>query len=134
MDLVELVKKKVSGGVRLEPEALRKSKPLRNPGVSFEVAEDGTALLLAPLETQGMGVAGLLARWMKAPSHKKIELEPIGAYVWELCDGSTTFESISKKLRDRYKMNRLEADAALMEFLQLLSRRRLITLLVANKK
>lgn len=58
---------------------------------------------------------------------KSFELEPVGALVWSLCDGRHTFESISQKLRDRYKMNRLEADAALSAFLKMLGQRGLIT-------
>ncbi len=80
--------------------------------MTWEGLDDGTAALDAPLAQQGRGFAAMLARWMKAPTTKKFELEPVGAFVWSLCDGAHSFDAISRKLRERYKMNRLEADAA----------------------
>jgi hypothetical protein len=115
-------------------EQLRKSKPMRNPVVTEIPGEDGALLLEAPLILQGKGFAGWMAKRMNAPETKTFELEPVGAFVWALCDGKNTFDTISRKLRERYKMNRLEADAALTAFLQMLGQRRLITLKTGNAK
>jgi hypothetical protein len=133
MGLAQLVSKKVDPRTRLSPEQLRKARPLRNPDVKWEVAEDGRLLLVAPLTQQGRGFTGWLARRMKLPNEKKFELEPIGAFLWEIFDGKHTVEGISRKLRDKYKINRLEADASLNAFLQMLTQRKLITLLVGTK-
>jgi len=132
LGLVRVAKRLINRSESLQPEALRKSKPLRNPAVLQDIAEDGSLLLRAPLVQQGRGFAGLMAKWLKSPEHKKFELEPVGAFVWNLCDGRHTFEGISKRLREQFKMNRLEADAALLAFLQMLSQRRLITLTVGK--
>ena len=67
---------------------------------------------------------------MKVSDTKKFELEPVGAFCWQLFDGQNTVETISRKLREAYKMNRLEADASLNAFLQMLSAKSLITLQV----
>jgi len=130
MGLADLVKSRVAGPPRLALDQMKGAKPLRNPIVTWELNEEGCALLQAPLEVVGRGYIGVVAKWMKAPNVKQFELEPIGALVWEHCDGQHTVETISRKLRDRYKMNRLEADAALAAFLQMLGQRRLITLMV----
>lgn len=87
-------------------------------------------ILEAPLAQQGKGVAAWIARRMRMPATKKFELEPVGAFLWELFDGNHTVETISRRLREAYKMNRLEADASLNAWLQMLSQRRLITLQV----
>ena len=134
LGLVDLAKSVIDRSENLQPDQLKKSKPLRNPDVCQEIEEDGSLLLLAPLVQQGRGVAGMLAKWMKTPDVKKFELEPVGAFVWNLCDGRHTFEGISRALREEFKMNRLEADASLLAFLQMLSQRRLITLTVAKGK
>ena len=134
MGLADLAKRRFGGRPAVSAERLRKAKPLRNPLVAWESLEDGTAALDAPLAQQGRGFMGMLARWMKAPATKKFELEPVGAFVWSLCDGAHTFDGISRKLRERYKMNRLEADAALSAFLQTLSQRRLVSLTTGNDK
>lgn len=112
----------------MDMERLRKARPVRNEFIEEETQEDGSIVLVAPLEEQGRGMMALMARWMKLPPEKKFELEPVGAFVWSLCDGSHTVDAIARKLRERYKMNRLEADAALAAFLRMLGQRRLISL------
>lgn len=134
MGLVQLAKRYFDPSEKLDPERLRKAKPIRNPAVTYEQGEDGTLLLSAPLTLQGRGFMGMIAKWMKAPDRKKFELEPFGAFVWNLCDGKHTFEGISKGLREQFKLNRLEADASLVAFLQMLSQRRLITMMVGKDK
>lgn len=119
---------------RLTQEQLRKAKPERSPEVTEDRQEDGTVLLTAPLILQGRGFMGWMAKRMKVPDRKSFELEPVGAFVWDLCDGQNTFDAISRKLRERYKMNRLEADAALTAFLQMLGQRRLIALKMGKSK
>lgn len=114
---------------RLSKEAYAKARPTRNPLV--EACEhEGGLILRAPLQTQGTGILGLLARWAKMPDVKEFELEAVGAFVWDLCDGDHTTEVLGRKLRERFKMNRLEAETALAAFLETLGRRRLITLVL----
>jgi hypothetical protein len=128
MGLVELARRWVEPKPAPAPELLRKQRPLRNPIVVETHAPEGATYLTAPLEIQGRGYAAWLAKRMKAPDTKTFELEPVGAFVWSLCDGRHTFDAISRKLSAEYKMNRMEADAALGAFLQTLSQRGLITL------
>jgi len=113
---------------------MAKGKPLRNPAVETQPSDTGGMQLIAPLETQGRGFVGAVAKWMKAPDTKTFELDEVGSFVWELCDGNHTFEGISKKLCARYKMNRTEADASLAAYLQTLGQRRLITFFTVAKK
>ncbi len=133
MGLVELIRARVQGPTALPVETLRRAKPVRHPDVQWSESEDGSILLQAPLEGQGRGFAAILARRMNLPATKGFELEPIGGYVWTQCDGATTVETIGKRLRERYKMNRVEADTALGAFLQTLGQRRLIVLTVGRK-
>lgn len=134
MGLVDLAKGFFDRKVRIDPAALRKTKPTRNTFVKMEQLEDGSLVLQAPLSTQGRGIMGRIAKKAGKPDVKNFELEPVGAFVWNLCDGKHTFEGISKRLREEYKLNRLEADASLSAFLQMLSQRKLITMMVADKK
>jgi hypothetical protein len=132
--LVDLAKSIVDRRIRIDPAALRKTKPVRNTFVTSEQLEDGAVVLKAPLTSQGKGIMGRIAQKAGKPNVKHFELEAVGAFVWNLCDGKHTFEGISKKLREEYKLTRLEADASLSAFLQMLSQRKLITMMVADKK
>jgi len=133
MGLVELARQRFTKA-KPTPQDLRTAKPIRNPIVVATPGEDGGLVLEAPLANETIGIWGTLARWMKAPNTKKFELEPIGAFLWELFDGNNTFETISRKLRETYKMNRVESDASLSAFLEMLSRRGLITMAIRYEK
>lgn len=112
---------------------MRKARPVRNPLVESEIASDGAVLLRVPTAELPRSFVGIFAKAAKLPQTRSFELEPIGAYVWHLCDGKTTFEGISQKLRDEHKMNRRDADAALSAFLEMLSQRRLVALMIPDK-
>jgi Coenzyme PQQ synthesis protein D (PqqD) len=112
----------------------RRNAEIKTDSVKQENAADGAVLLIIPLVLVGKGYWGWLAKKMNAPDTKTFELEPVGAFVWSLCDGRHSFDAISRKLRDEYKMNRLEADAALSAFLRTLGQRRLITLTMGKSK
>lgn len=70
----------------------------------------------------------MLARAAKAPVTKTFELEEVGAFVWSLCDGTLPLEAMAERLRKEFKMNRVEAEAALVAFVQTLGRKGLLTL------
>lgn len=133
MTILATVKRLVAGHPRrMAKEAYLRSKPIRNALVETTEFEDG-AVVRAPLLSQGTGMMGWLAKRANLPDTKEFELEAVGAFVWALCDGRHTVETIARKLRERFKMNRLEAETALGAFLETLSRRRLITLNVPDK-
>ncbi len=134
MGLVELAKRAMRHREPLAPEVLRTARPYRNSEVVTHPQEDGSVVLVAPLQGRVKGLAGWVAARTKTPPERKFELESVGAFVWELCDGEHSFDLISRKLRERYKMNRLEADASLSAFLQMLGQRRLISLLTPENR
>lgn len=134
MGLVELAKGLVERKPNISPEEFRGVRPIRNPDVTEQPGAEGSLLLSAPLLQQGSGMMGWIAKRMQAPDTKTFELEPVGAFVWSLCDGKHSFEAISRKLRDRFKMNRMEADASLSAFLRMLGQRRLISITMKARK
>lgn len=113
---------------KLSPEALRLAVPQRNPDVKVLDEVDGCIVIEAPLEQATSKFMAGLARLTKQPNTKRFELEQVGSSVWKMIDGKRSFEGISKSLREQYKMSRVESDAALGAFLQMLAQRRLITL------
>jgi hypothetical protein len=128
MGLVRLIQDKAKPN-SLRPEELKRSKPVRNPVAQSQELEDGSLAIEAPIE-ESSSVMGVLARGMKLPAKRQFELDPMGRFVWDLCDGKTTFARIASKLRSQYKMNELEAETALTAYLQTLSKRRLIIMTV----
>jgi hypothetical protein len=131
--LVDSLKSWFTPKNRLEPAQFRRAKPLRHPRAEWFEESDERIVVRLPLETDKAWVRAIAER-AKWPDHRQYEFEEVGAFVWRLCDGQHTNEAITRKLIERYKMNRLEAEASLSAFLQMLSQRRLITLLIGTKK
>jgi len=134
MGLAQFLRNTFDRKPQLASDSLRTAIPIRNPDASIIAEEEDAVVIEAPLRQTSTGIIKLLAKSSKAPEMKRFEFESVGAYVWKLCDGINTFEGISKKLREKYKMQRVEADAALAAFLQMLAQRKLITLMVKGQK
>jgi len=112
------------------PEVDRKSamtlRPGRNAQLTWEKRESGETILTVPENPKAGRVTKLMARWLKVPNERHVELDEVGGYVWELCDGDHTVESIVQKTGRQYKMNRREAEVSVTMFLQMLHERNFI--------
>ncbi|NJE05639.1 PqqD family protein [Thermococcus sp. M36] len=70
--------------------------PVRNEKVELRKVE-GKYYLLIPMDSK----LDFLARKLHG-DYRRIELDEIGAYTWELCDGRRTVREIGKALRARF--------------------------------
>ncbi|WP_324734860.1 PqqD family protein [Thermococcus sp. SY098] len=70
--------------------------PVRNEKVELRKVE-GRYYLLIPMDSK----LDFLARKLHG-DYRRIELDEIGAYTWELCDGRRTVREIGKALRARF--------------------------------
>jgi hypothetical protein len=103
------------------------ARPTRHPAVTFERHPDSNLILLkVPRRQDRWG--NLVARWLKLPDHRKIELDEIGSDVWEWCDGSSGVGEISKKIAEKYRLNKRQSEASVTAYLKMLAERRLIGL------
>jgi len=114
------------------------TRPIRNPFVRTERPEGGAegegagggAVLRIPIERTRRGrlVAWILKRLSRrpVPEFKHIELDEIGAFIWNLCDGTRTTREMIAQLASAYHLNRRDAEASLSEFLRMLGRRSLV--------
>ncbi len=95
-------------------------RPGRNSQLTWEKQDEGKTMLTVPINEKAGKLAQLLAKWLRAPAERHVELDEVGGYVWELCDGSNTVEAIVQKTGREYKMNRREAEVSVTMFLQML--------------
>lgn len=106
------------------PEMDRKGaltlRPGRNSQLTWERQPEGKTMLTVPMSRKAGKITRLLAQWLRAPSERRVELDEVGGYVWELCDGNHTVETIVQKTGREYKMNRREAEVSVTMFLQML--------------
>ncbi len=111
---------------------IKKARPIRNPDLQYVEQENGEVTLQVPAE-KSRGITKLIAKTGHGPAFKEVELEPVGGFVWKNCDGKQTVEGIAERLRKEFKLEKLEAEASLLAFLETLSRRRFILLEVPKK-
>jgi hypothetical protein len=63
---------------------------------------------------------------------KTFELDELGKFVWDACDGKTAVRQIIRRLAERYNLNQREAEVATVAFLQTLTRKGLIGMAVTK--
>ena len=101
-------------------------RPGRNALLTWEKRDSGEMILTVPPNEKANLLAKTLAKWFKAPPERHVELDEVGGFVWELCDGNNTVEAIVQKTGRQYKMNRREAEVSVTMFLQMLHQRNFI--------
>jgi hypothetical protein len=109
-------------------------RPGRNSLLTWERRESGETILTVPQNPKVGPVTRAMAKWLQMPKERKVELDEVGGYVWELCDGHHTVEAIVQKTKQQYKMNRREAEVSVTMFLQMLHERRFIAFYKKTRK
>ncbi len=108
-------------------DVLLRSKIIRNPNIKWDKKEDGSVILRIPLPKQK---PGLFSGFIKQPEEKKIQLDEIGGYVWELSDGSKTVNEVINLLAEKFKLHRREIEASFMVYLKTLMQKKLVGLIL----
>jgi hypothetical protein len=107
--------------------------PIRNPHASWTPPVGPLPVIIRiPLQRRP---APKLLLWLatkfanrKPPDNRSLELDPVGSFVWRAVDGRTTVRQLIWRMVAEYKLNRKEAEVALLDFLRQLSSRNLIAL------
>ncbi|KUH33840.1 hypothetical protein APY94_04360 [Thermococcus celericrescens] len=94
--------------------------PVRNEKIELKKIE-GRYYLLIPMDSK----LDFLARRLHG-DYRRIELDEMGAYTWELCDGRRTVKEIGKALKARFGEDAEPLYERLVTFLFELAKRYLI--------
>ncbi|HZP80180.1 MAG TPA: PqqD family protein [Chthonomonadaceae bacterium] len=111
---------------QVDRQAALTLRPGRNALLTWEKRETGETLLTVPQNPKAGRITRQMAKWLRAPTERHVELDEVGGFVWELCDGAHTIESIVQKTGKQYKMSRREAEVSVTMFLQMLHERNFI--------
>lgn len=128
-------------GAKASPAALTReqsleARPVRNPAVTYEPAGDGARLTVPVVPGRWVSLLLRILRFGARPNFRPtrtVELDRIGAFVWELCDGSRTVRDLASALAAREKLSRREAEHSLALFLKMLAERGLLLLQVPGQ-
>jgi len=116
--------------------------PVRNPDISWETdvesappdaessGEKQYITISIPLEKKNVlkpvrWLATKIAR-QAPPDSRKLQLDEVGSFVWNKSDGKTNMRELIWIICDRYKLNRRDAESALLEFMNTLAGRNLL--------
>ncbi len=117
-----LFRKRREKRVMLTKDALLRSKIARRKGLRWRKIGEEIEIAI-PLPTSDKG---LFSGFFKEPKEKKIMLDEIGGYVWELADGERTVNEIIQKVAEKFKLHRKEVEASMIHFIRMLLSRGLI--------
>ena len=68
-------------------------------------------------------------RWpfrLPAGAVKTFELDEMGLWVWDLCDGEAMLLDVIGKFAEKYRLSVRESEVAMVKFLEMLATRRLM--------
>ncbi len=109
-------------------ERLLALRPARAGEVTWEhKPEDAPApgaALTVPRREEGL--RRVLARVLKVPNTRTIELDEFGTKIWEQCDGTRTVEQLVQFTCREYTLNRRQGEVSVVAFMRMLAQRGLI--------
>ena len=97
----------------------------------------GQQLALKPVRAPAATLDGMRVKlplrgnWLFRPpkdATRNFELDEVGLFVWNLCDGQTSIEQIFRHLAAKYNLSERDAEVSTLKFLQMLARRGLVGL------
>ena len=104
--------------------AVFRLRPVRNSAIEWERSADGETMLRIKRREDRTG------KWMtflfRVPDAKRVQLDEVGSFVWDLCGGENTVEEIVRKTAIQYRLNRREVEVSVTTYLQMLAERHYI--------
>ncbi|MGQ9610665.1 MAG: PqqD family protein [bacterium] len=108
-----------------------KSRPIRNSVIKWEKSEKGEVSLIVP--QKDVLWVKIISKVFMLPNSRVVVLDEVGSFVWTLCDGYNSIDTIVKALCNRYKLTYKEAETSLLEYFRKLGRRGIIGFAVTKK-
>lgn len=104
--------------------------PVTNREVEVTRQDSGLILLTYPLQLKPWfrSVAMRFGAWDDRPMTKKLELDEMGTFVWELLDGSRNVEQVVRCFAEQYQLMPQEAEMSVTAFIREMGRRGLVGL------
>jgi len=113
---------------KLDRQQAMTAVPVLNQLVTIDHNDRGYVLLNLPRRRTSM--VRLISRVFRLPPYKRLELDELGTYAVELCDGSNTVAGIIARFAQRFRLNQREAEVSMVSYLQTLAKRGIISFLV----
>ena len=116
----------------LDRDQSMQAVPVLNQLITVEYDADDNAVLNVPRKRTTM--VKWMAKLFRLPPYKQIELDELGTYTIELCDGEHTVEDIVEAFAERFDLNQREAEVSMLSYLQTLAKRGIIAFAVPEEE
>jgi hypothetical protein len=97
------------------------ARPERREDAKLETSGDGGGKVTIPLRAR----RGWILRLPEGAT-KTFELDAMGLFVWDACDGKTSVQQIIRRLGKRYNLSLRESEVSTIAFLHMLAKKGLI--------
>ncbi|WP_051272204.1 PqqD family protein [Fundidesulfovibrio putealis] len=103
-------------------------RPARSKLVKEDVVDGGFTRLtyLSAYKPWFAGLARRVGAWDGRPLERKLELDELGSFCWDLIDGDRTVHEMARILAERFGLPAREAELAVAAFLRELGKRGII--------
>ena len=99
-------------------------KPIQSTFLTvLKEKEDG---LLLEVNIAQFKKKSIRRRLIPSPNYRKIQLDKLGKFTFELCNGNNTVKQIIRKFQETFKLTLTETETAVTKYLTLLNTRHLI--------
>ena len=109
---------------QLTKDDLLASRPIFNTAIEW--SENDEHVIQIDIKRRDVWWVKLLSKIVFTPEKRSIALDDVGSFVWKMIDEHKNVREMIGKLSKEYKLNRREAEAALMEYLRTLAKKNLV--------
>ena len=117
-------KKGKKKGLEVSKEEFLSIKPIPSP--FFTVLKEEPDRLFLEVNIEQFKKQKLRRKIIPSPNYKKIQLDKLGKFTFELCNGSNTIKQIIKRFQEKYKLTYTETEISVIKYLRMLNARHLI--------
>ena len=129
--LIERRRKKT--GLQFKKDDVLKSRPVRNTLVKWDEQPETNLISLTVPQKSVLWVR-IVSKVFMLPRSRVIALDDVGSFVWKLCDGYNTIDTIIRALCNKYKLTRKEVEESLLAYFRMLGKRGIIGFAVEKKE
>lgn len=124
--------KKNKDGLQFKRDDVLKSRPVRNTIIKWDEHPE-THLISLTVPQKEVFWVKIVSKFFMLPKSRVVALDEVGSYVWGLCDGYNTIDTIVRTLCNKYKLTRKEAETSLLEYFRRLGKRGMIGFAIEKK-
>ncbi len=114
------------------PDVVLRAVPYRNEAMEITDRPDGGLVASIPMRRPKFLVPPI--SWLLPySSHRRVQLDALGAGVLRMCDGKSTVETLIERFASQHQLTFREAQISVTQFLRQMAQRGLVAIIGKNR-